>query len=334
MRKIYFSLKDTAVPDKTAEFNGYYIIASFVMNTDDGPLNSSLKADCDDTGKGILYLPVSDDIENDLLHFEFYGPGGYWIADKVTLSETSFNAPTSATKPYEFKINILKEKELGKTSYTIRGRVVDIAQGLKVSRCPVFIILSETEEVSPNDYQIVDTLTTDLEGYFKLEMDLPIDKKQKPGFYFAYIPDSEEKLARLSMKDSLIEPRQIIGITYKEKLQPISEGDASCDCTGEETPRLPDATDFISSEGTFSQDLGVGCVEFTKPNRVVEEYQFMHIVRTTDPQIKKVNLNTNTFKEILNSLETELDPPVFTFYMPPLAVWTLTPEAEATLNQK
>jgi hypothetical protein len=56
-------------------------------------------------------------------------------------------------------------------------------------------------------------------------------------------------------------------------------------------PRAPDEEDLLNSPELFSNDLGVGgCVDFTMPNRTLEEVPFYKIVRTTDPDIKGTNL--------------------------------------------
>jgi len=56
-------------------------------------------------------------------------------------------------------------------------------------------------------------------------------------------------------------------------------------------PRAPDEEELLSAPELFSSDLGVGgCVDFTVPNRTLEEIPFYKIVRTTDPEIKGTNI--------------------------------------------
>jgi hypothetical protein len=56
-------------------------------------------------------------------------------------------------------------------------------------------------------------------------------------------------------------------------------------------PRTPDEEELLNAPELFSNDLGVGsCVDFTVPNRTLEEVPFYKIVRTTDPDIKGTNL--------------------------------------------
>ena len=61
-----------------------------------------------------------------------------------------------------------------------------------------------------------------------------------------------------------------------------------CDCTETGvTPRTPSQSDIDSAPGVYSTDLGTGrCVDFTVPNRAIEEYSFFSVVRTTEPDIR------------------------------------------------
>ena len=69
------------------------------------------------------------------------------------------------------------------------------------------------------------------------------------------------------------------------------EDDESCCAPGGIVPRAPDAEDLADAGGVYSQDLGGGrCVDFTKPDRVLEEYSYQFVVRTTDPVVKPLRI--------------------------------------------
>jgi hypothetical protein len=56
-------------------------------------------------------------------------------------------------------------------------------------------------------------------------------------------------------------------------------------------PRDPDDKALVESPATFSTDVGAGgCVDFTKPNRVLEEFDYFAIVRTTEPDIRGLTI--------------------------------------------
>ena len=60
---------------------------------------------------------------------------------------------------------------------------------------------------------------------------------------------------------------------------------------GASPPRAPDEEQLLNSPESFSADLGAGCIDFTVPNRTLEELPFYKIVRTTDPEIKGTHLD-------------------------------------------
>jgi hypothetical protein len=62
-----------------------------------------------------------------------------------------------------------------------------------------------------------------------------------------------------------------------------------CACN-EPPPRAPEPTDLVRNPSAFSQDLGVGCVDLTTPNRVIEEFTYRFVIRTSEPRVKGVTL--------------------------------------------
>ncbi|ABW09511.1 hypothetical protein Franean1_0043 [Parafrankia sp. EAN1pec] len=65
--------------------------------------------------------------------------------------------------------------------------------------------------------------------------------------------------------------------------------DCACDNTA---PRAPDPSDLTSNPAAFSQDMGGTCVDLTTPNRVVEEFAYFFVVRTSEPEIRGTTLGT------------------------------------------
>jgi hypothetical protein len=50
----------------------------------------------------------------------------------------------------------------------------------------------------------------------------------------------------------------------------------------------PNPTDLTGNPAEFSQDLGRGCIDLTTPNRTVEEFVYMFVVRTSEPDVQGV----------------------------------------------
>jgi hypothetical protein len=68
-----------------------------------------------------------------------------------------------------------------------------------------------------------------------------------------------------------------------------AEGDCGCRDLG--TPRLPDQEDLVRNPSAYSQDIGLDCVNFTVPNRTLEEFSYTLAVRTSEPDIKGTTLS-------------------------------------------
>lgn len=58
--------------------------------------------------------------------------------------------------------------------------------------------------------------------------------------------------------------------------------DCACD---DAPPRAPDPEDLALGGDAFTQDLGNGCTTLSKANRVLEEYDYFRVVRTTEPEL-------------------------------------------------
>lgn len=59
-----------------------------------------------------------------------------------------------------------------------------------------------------------------------------------------------------------------------------------CSCLAE-LPSLPNAEELV---GSYKQDIGAGCVDFTTPNRALEEFSYFSVVRTSTPTVKSFTL--------------------------------------------
>ena len=70
------------------------------------------------------------------------------------------------------------------------------------------------------------------------------------------------------------------------------EGDPEAD---EHPPRAPDPADLTRNPAAFSQDLGRGCIELCTPNRVIEEFTYSTVVRTSEPDVQGLTLGIRRF---------------------------------------
>jgi hypothetical protein len=83
-------------------------------------------------------------------------------------------------------------------------------------------------------------------------------------------------------------PHRILLVTRHGQ---FDEPDHPCDC-GEPPPRALSQDDLTGNPTAYSQDLGGGCIDLTMPNRVLEEFTYQLVVRTTDPRVRGVSTTT------------------------------------------
>lgn len=84
----------------------------------------------------------------------------------------------------------------------------------------------------------------------------------------------------IPLQDSLLPFRIIVVLSRLPAAEP-KEKDCKCP---EAPPRAPDAIDLVENPEAFAADAG-RCVDFTIPNRSVEEVVYQAVVRTTQPSL-------------------------------------------------
>lgn len=88
--------------------------------------------------------------------------------------------------------------------------------------------------------------------------------------------------AAISLVDGRLPQRVVLVVTQLPALE------EECGCTPA-PPRAPDQLDLVTNPEAYSQDLGGGGVNLTMPNRVIEEYSYVTVVRTTEPTVRPMN---------------------------------------------
>jgi hypothetical protein len=86
----------------------------------------------------------------------------------------------------------------------------------------------------------------------------------------------------IPLVDDRLPLRMILVVTVPPPPVDADEDDCTCE---DAPPRAPDAIDLAANPGTFAADAQ-RCVDFTIPNRTVEEVTYQAVVRTTQPQLK------------------------------------------------
>jgi hypothetical protein len=209
-------------------------------------------------------------------------PNGSGIAQKSLLRE-QLNQ--------EIVFNIKENKPLQpnadnviiKPAIKLSGRIIDLEGKQQVKNVNVMLFgrLEESE-----NFQLLTSSQTDTQGYFSTNY--PDDVFAEAYGMIGVEGNPKVPIALEQQKF----PKKIILATQLPEAKAEDEECASCNkMQASNVPRTPDVEDFINAPHTYSNDLGGGtCVDFTAPNRTLEEFSFYHVVRTTEPQIKGLSV--------------------------------------------
>lgn len=179
---------------------------------------------------------------------------------------------------HELKVNPYSPMSLGSAAsvssnkITVKGKAIyDNGEVVKEKR----ILLYGKDATSASaDHIVIETFKTQSNGEFKL-----VVPKTKFSEVYAYLGDKDNDVTCVIPMDNDGNFTAKLILVFQNKFT----DDEDCSCTIK-TPRLPDSEDLVSPENKYSQDIGGSCVNFTTPNRSLEEFTFSSIVRTTDPR--------------------------------------------------
>ncbi|MGB0732498.1 MAG: peptidoglycan-binding domain-containing protein, partial [Pontibacterium sp.] len=173
----------------------------------------------------------------------------------------------------------------------VRGKLVNLEGGQRISGAQVALFgVVQTDQ----EAMLVSSGRTDQDGNFSIAY--PKGKFREAFLVSSLSPDEQ---VRIQLRPDASFPDFAYG-ALSDAVMPDEE---DCGCSGSnDTPRLPDESDFAFSD-TYSQDIGSSCVNFTTPNRALEEFSYYSIVRLTDPT---VNLTPEFINDRLATIEREI----------------------------
>lgn len=262
---------------------GYRAVANFIQNfavdPDDAasvvPVPVSRSADADSGGVFAVELAPEDEIQGPI-NLTALAPDGT-TAGRTTVELTAvaqeISLDISELKP--FVLTPTDDPTLGRP-VNLTGRVMGPAGQPAPAAVPVIIWgISDTDGQSSDARPLVVT-QTQKEGYFSGEW--PSTTLMSA---FGTVSGGAPIPVPLDPQKRL--PRRVILLTALDVRPPEAD---PCSCHAL-PPRTPDAIDLVSNPAAFSTDLGGGrCVNLNTPNRVLEEFSYFKVVRTTQPEIK------------------------------------------------
>lgn len=286
----------------TDQYTGHFLKVSYTQQISGHAIFSKDRADVEANGRFRLYVPKKELLANDLVTIEVYAPDGELLGRQgythgaLKTAEIPIGADDdSQTLDIEVnpkKITFNQSSPAEQASKKLSGRVIDISGDSKTSGLQVLVMVSN-EAAAAFDvakFEAIFTATTDAKGYFYGQV---INKSVQQAF--GVIAGNEGHPISIPLENNKL-PKNIILVA---DLSSLSDEDG-CGC-GEKVPVLPDGDDLVNSNA-FSQDIGGKCVDFTIPNRTLEEFSFYHTVRTTEPEIRGLTINSKQSRNIKNEL--------------------------------
>ncbi|MFI0446842.1 hypothetical protein [Actinomadura sp. 6N118] len=195
------------------------------------------------------------------------------VRRSLTVQQLQQEIVLEATPATPFVIRPSDDPTLG-AKVRITGRVIDELGREVPPGLPVVIrgVPKETPAAPP---RVLAATSTQASGYFSA--DWVADLLHSAHGTFA---GGQPLPIPLTADDRL--PTRVILLT---RLSDALVAEADCGC--EAVPPLgAEPADVALNSGAYSQDLGGTCQDLTTPNRVVEEFAYHLVVRTTDPQIR------------------------------------------------
>ncbi|MFT5819552.1 MAG: hypothetical protein ACI8ZM_000777 [Crocinitomix sp.] len=186
----------------------------------------------------------------------------------------------------QYQIIVPNDNNVG--PYKVRGRLINFNDGSAVGKRTVFIYLhylQENENLSSAELAVYKSIKTDAVGYFSIDLG---GEPLRNGFLkIAGLNEAIFTLKKDFTNLDQLALNQII-VVDGDLIEEIAEDEADCGCHAtDDVNQMPDAEDLVLS-GAYSNMKGNNCVDFTTPNRSLEEFTYVKIVRTTEPDFKKI----------------------------------------------
>lgn len=165
----------------------------------------------------------------------------------------------------------------------MKGKVSDLSgKPLKNTNFIIYAQLGKTTREVSSKLAPIANATTDSLGAFSIRVPNKVYQ-----YAIATIGNATDEPVDIILEEDGKLPEFALLILLKTQSELLATtGEEIDDCACHDKPnRLPEMEDLLNPEGKYQQDIGGACVNFTTPNRALEEFSFYKIVRTTDPQV-------------------------------------------------
>ena len=282
--------------EATNEYLGHFLKVSYIQEIDGSPVYSKDRIDVSENGAFRFFLPSKDELSGQTVTIAAYASDGELLGSQaysyasLRASDIAPNLPDD-TDPLVINVDpkIIEFKDIDAipdTCFKIKGTLVDISGERKASGLQIVIMASDVSAALPGDdsFQAIFSTLTDTGGHFFGKVE---NKEYKKAY--GLVAGMEEKPIPFQLDNKKIPVDLLLVADLSELSEEVTVSSG--------IPNLPDGTDLVHNP-VYSQDIGGKCVDFTIPNRTLEEFSFYHTVRTTEPEIKGLTITASETKNI------------------------------------
>ena len=272
----------------TARYTGHRVQV-LTTRSDDGLPDRPVLASAATTAEGVarVELPPRRAIAGPV-EFSLVAPDGRLLAS-TTIAPSDLTgkfslkaAPVATTTPRP------NDDPNADRPTRLRGRVLDAAGKRQIAATQVVVWGARTATPKPEDFIALTVGDTDGAGYFSG----PYPLGTFTAAHATVAVDDPPVTVAIHLEGDAF-PESVILVVDAPDADPHADDESDCACqSGPVAPRDPDHRDLGRADGTFSSDPGAGrCVDFTVPDRTLEEFTYSYVVRTTEPEIKGLTLD-------------------------------------------
>lgn len=229
-----------------------------------------------------MFAPNGDMLANSNYTYSIFKPKEIAFGAEEFDSSSLFQIKVNPQKILEEANSLKFEKEIA-----INGVLIDSSGTQELSNVQLIIWGIENEVDDKNPMPLL-SVYTDNKGKF-------FTKIKNMNLLKAYVTVTGENDLKLEIKlDGEKIPTELLLVAdFNDIDVKVFKG---------KDKTLPEHNELVNST-EYSQDLGGHCIDFTTPNRTLDEFSFYQIVRTSEPEIKDVTISKEESKKAKDETE-------------------------------
>jgi hypothetical protein len=275
--------------------------------TDSTTVDTRLKTGVTDSNGAFAIKGVSDD--DKVVELRAYAPSG---AKVDIVSQHEINGARVVTIRPAATVQVASVGVPTERSFLLRGFVVDKAT-LQPAPAGLTVSMWLKPKTGSAAATPIDSTVTTKGGSFELAVDVPAGDVLEARLG----SDSKNTVSVPTPDEGQRSVTAILPLDLTLEAPVSKTADRDCECNDAAPARLPDATS-LATDPSYSADLGGRCVQFTVPNRALEEFDLYSIVRTTDPALQPITLSDDPEGDLLAGITARARRPPTPPAAPPL----------------